>query len=137
MLFPIKCYDFIDVPAQEEFTLPEKYVQTKAEYANQILELFQELQNVLCALMQSGLQTASYETIQELSEKSKQYGMQGLSELLSEFGKTAEQSRHSMQEEKIKLMQNYTEIQNYLLAGFQKLDVLCSLWYMKPKVLTV
>ncbi len=132
-LFPIEIYDFIDIPKQPEYVLPQKYVQNKPTYANQILQLLQDIQDYLCALMQSGLQSASQTNSGKFAEKAKNSGMQGLSDLLMKFSRSAEAARHSMQDNITEVMQDYTAIQNYIRIGLEKLEVLCALEYMKPK----
>ncbi|MBR0483319.1 MAG: SWIM zinc finger family protein [Oscillospiraceae bacterium] len=132
-LFPIEVYDFIEIPEQKEFILPQKYAETNSVYANQILQLLQEIQDYLCALIQSGLQSASQANSAKFAEKARNSGMQGLSDLLTKFSQSAEAVRHSMQDNITEVMQDYTAIQNYIRIGLEKLEVLCALEHMKPK----
>jgi len=132
-LFPIEVYDFIEIPKQKTFTLPQKYAETKPVYAGQILQLLEEIQEYLCALLQSGLQSASQANSEKFAEKARNSGMQGLSDLLLKFSHSAETARHSMQDNISEVMQDYTAIQNYIRIGLEKLEVLCALEHMKPK----
>ncbi|MBR1554395.1 MAG: hypothetical protein IJ644_03255 [Oscillospiraceae bacterium] len=93
----------------------------------------QEIQDYLCALLQSGLQSASQANSAKLAEKAKNSGMQGLSDLLLKFSHSAETARHSMQDNITEVMQDYTSIQKYIRIGLEKLEVLCALEHMKPK----
>ena len=121
-LFPIEIYDFIDIPKQPEYVLPQKYTRSKPDYANQILQLLQDIQDYLCALMQSGLQSASQANSGKFAEKAKNSGMQGLSDLLIKFSQSAEGARHSMQDNIAEVMQDYAMIQKYIQSLIPKFD---------------
>ena len=133
VLFPIEVYDFIEIPEQKEFVLPAEYAQTKPIYANQILKLLQEIQEELSGMLQSGLQSFSGNAPERFAEQAKNSGMQGLSELLLQFSKSAGQIRHSTEENFSQVMQDYTAIQNYIRIGLEKLEILCALEQMRPK----
>lgn len=133
MLFPIEVYDFIEIPVQKEYVLSSKYSNTKPVYANQILRLLQDIQDELSGLLQSGLQSATGNNLNQFSEQAKKSGMQGLSELLLQFRQSAEQQRHSTKEDLSQVMQDYTAIQNYIRIGLEKLEILCALEHMRPK----
>ncbi|GEM_PF-96286 len=132
-LFPIEVYDFIRIPEQENYVLPAGYARTKPLYAQQILQLLEEIQEYLCSLLQSGLQSASEVSTAAFAEQARKSGMQGLSDLLVQFGRSAEAARHSMQEQKNEVLQEYIMIQNYIQLGLQKLDLFCALEHMRPK----
>lgn len=132
-LFPIDVYDFIDIPEQEKFSLPPVYNIQHADYAEKILDLLQEIQDYLCALLQSGLQSFSTSHASAFVQQAEQFGMLGLSELLKKFLTSAEQFRHSLQENIFQVMQNYVAIQRYIQIGLEKLDILCALEHMQPE----
>ena len=132
-LFPIEVYNFIQIPRQADYRLPASYAETNFAYANQILHVLEDVENYLCEILQSGLHSAHYGNGQKLSETARDSGMQGLFDLIEHFRQSAEQSRHSMQENLTEIMQDYIMIQKYVSIGLEKLEVLCALENMKSE----
>ncbi len=130
VLFPLGIYDSIEIPQQTDFFLPAEYTRQNPAHAEKILQLLKEIENYLCEILQSGLQSYDQKNSQNLCQQAKFSGMQGLSDLLNAFAESAEHVRHSMQEDLTAVMQNYITLTNYLKIGLEKLDVFCALTNM-------
>ncbi len=132
-LFPIEVYDFIEIPPQEEYTLPTEYADVNPVYANQILRFLEEIQNHFAGLLQSGMQSVSSESLNAFAEQAKNFGMQGLADLLLQCRDSAEQVRHSTEEAFSGVMHRCVDLGGRRIIKKKKLEVLCALEQMRTE----
>ncbi|MDE5753769.1 MAG: SWIM zinc finger family protein [Oscillospiraceae bacterium] len=131
-LYPIEVYDFIRIPESIlEYKLPEIYSRHKPAHVTRIFTLLQDVQNYLCEILQSGLQSADSRNLKKFQEKAEQFGMYGFTDLLKKFMQSLESSRHAMQDTTKDTVNYYRQIRNYIAVGVEKLEILCALDSMK------
>lgn len=94
--------------------------QSKEEVLGALLE---DVMSLLEDLFQSGFDTAHDSTLEELSkmtERTKQYGMTYLSELLQKLTDGLHNRRHQMTRQEDKLAEIYTTLNEYLYLCLEK-----------------
>ncbi len=85
--------------------------------------LVEDAGNLLEELFQSGFDTvhdSTLESLEEMGELTKQYGMAHLSEMLAELAKGLKMRRHRMEREPDALAELYTELNEYLYLCREK-----------------
>lgn len=131
-LFPIEIYDFIKPPVSEEYELPEKYenIDVSAVYADRILSLFSEVNDMICVTVRGGLQ-ADIKNDHKLENIAFNYGLKGLSRLIGEFMQCASSYRHSIDGNSTDILFKMREIDEYIRQGKKRLEIITSLYNMK------
>lgn len=127
-LYPVEVYDFIDLPAQiPVYQLPEPYQAHRPGHVAQIFTLLQDVENMLCDMLQSGLQSASGGNLRDAEQKAERYGMYGFTALLKQFAQSLELSRHVMQDRTGETVRLYLQLRNYVATGMDRLEILSAL----------
>ena len=131
-LYPIEIYDFISMPDLiPEYSLPSEFKNYLPNYINQIFMLLQDVQNELCALLQSGSQSAYIDNFKKYQAQAEYSGMHGFSDLLQEFINKLEQTRHVLQDNSKAILALLIKIQKYIRIGIKKLEIFYALDAMK------
>ncbi|MDE5884610.1 MAG: hypothetical protein K2H29_05980 [Oscillospiraceae bacterium] len=133
-LYPIEVYDFIQIPEQiQAYQLPEIYSHHKPAHVARIFTLLQAVQNYLCEVLQSGLQSADSRNLKAFQKKAENYGMYGFADLLKNFMQSLESSRHAMQDIIQDIVKIYIQIRDYVATGIEKLEILSALDAMQQE----
>ncbi|MDE6731177.1 MAG: hypothetical protein K2J71_10445, partial [Oscillospiraceae bacterium] len=133
-LYPIEVYDFIKIPEQlQAYQLPEQYCHHKSAHVTRIFSLLRDVQNYLCEILQSGLQSADARNLKAFQKKAENYGMYGFADLLKQFMQSLESSRHAMQDLIGDIVKISIQVKNYLAVGMEKLEILSALDAMKQE----
>ncbi len=126
-LFPIDMYDFIHTPELQPYTLPTEFCRRENRYAPEILRFLDEVENSLCALLQSGVENGADK---QLAGAAERFGMHGLAGLLRTLADETERFRHSTDSGLTAVMQAMTAVQHYTAVGRKKLELICALQTM-------
>ncbi len=126
-LFPIDMYDFIHTPEPQPYTLPTEFCRRENRYAPEILQFLDEVENSLCALLQSGVENGADK---QLAGSAERFGMHGLAGLLRTLFDETERFRHSTDSGLTAVMQAMTAVQHYTAVGRKKLELICALQAM-------
>ncbi|MDE6005331.1 MAG: hypothetical protein K2G88_08105 [Oscillospiraceae bacterium] len=131
-LYPIEIYDFISMPDSiPEYSLPSEFENYQPNYINQIFMLLQDVQNELCALLQSGSQSAYIDNFKKYQTQAEYSGMHGFSDLLQELIEKLEQTRHVLQDNSKAILDLLIKTQKYIRIGIKKLEIFYALDAMK------
>lgn len=128
VLYPIEIYDFIEVPEYEEYWLPDEYevFAKSADYSDIIMELLDEVQSSIEMTVQCGLQSG-IESTKKLENKCFNYGLKGLSILVGEFSKSAENYRHNPDADIKEILHKMSELEQYISTAKKKLEIILTL----------
>lgn len=99
-----------------------KYMEQRSKY-EVMEEMAQEILGIMEDLYQSGFDTVHDTTLKDLEKAAKaagQYGLSGLSELLSELYEGISLSRHQMEKRTDRLAELYVKVSEYLYHCRQK-----------------
>lgn len=130
-LFPIEAYDFIHVTEQAEYRPPAQLERRENINAPAVLSLVEEVQQQVCMLLQSGLQSAGSAGFSGLAVRAERCGMQGLAELLKTLAGQMEAHRHTLGTPDV--LGALTEVQRYIEISRDKLEVISALLHMQRR----
>ena len=131
-LFPIEMYDFI-LPFEEKvYSLPKEFenIGQRAEYANKIGLLFDEIEDKLCELTRSGI-GAGLNGMQKLLQLSKDFGLETLCTLYEGFYKSAEGYRHSTRDKSVEVLEKMSAVYSYISLARKRLALISALYNMR------
>lgn len=126
VLFPIEIYDFISVPEYEEYWLPDEYETTAGnlKYAESVMEIIEEIESNVQLMIQCGMQSGMD---RKLSDKCFNYGLKGLSRLVTDFVQSVESYRHDTKADIRQILNLMTVIQQYITTARKRLEIILTL----------
>lgn len=127
-LFPIEFYDFIRPNMHKEYELPDEFIDNRenAYYAERILSLLDEVRGRVELTLQCGLQSGLAKD-KKLENTAFNYGLKGLSRMISEFMSAAENYRHGNNASMDSILHTMVDILGYINTARKKLELITAL----------
>ena len=115
--FPIEVYDFIKPLTLHTFTLSEdaELLAEEGEFAEETGRHIAAVGDMLVRMVRTGLQ--SEHDCKALIAESRNMGMDGLAELISETAESADSCRHSMTDGSRRVLDTMRKLNRYIIAA--------------------
>lgn len=130
-LFPIAIFDHIEVPQLIEENENHHAESTGKEAGSYFSSLFHEIQQVLCEILQCGINSFElYETLNEYAMECQRSGLLLLGDKLKQLCELLKAKKHTCYNDNREMIEVFLEIYQYLSIGVEKTKLQQAIYHL-------